>query len=70
VAQKISEALEVSIDQLVFGKGQNIETAISDRELISLFKKIQLLSDKKKEMVKEFLSSFVIKTDLQQHLTP
>ena len=68
VVQKISEVLDVSIDQLVLGKEQNIETAISDRELISLFKKIQLLSDKQKDMVKEFLSSYVIKTNLQQQL--
>ena len=68
VVQKISEVLEVSIDQLVFGKEQNIEASVSDRELISLFKKIQFLSDKQKEMVKEFLSSFVIKTNLKQQL--
>jgi len=68
VVQKISEALDVSIDQLVLGKEQNIESALTDRELVSLFKNIQLLSDRQKEMVKEFLSSYILKNDLKQKL--
>ncbi len=68
VVQKMAEAFEISIDQLVFGMEQNIDASINDRELVSLFKKVQLLTDKQKEMVKEFLSSFVLKTNLQQQL--
>ena len=44
VVQKIADALEVSIDQLVYGDQDNKEEqSITDRELLSLFKKIQLL---------------------------
>lgn len=68
VVQRISEALDVSIDQLVFGKQQNIEAAVSDRELISLFKKAQLLPDRQKDTIKDFLSAFVLKADLSEKL--
>lgn len=68
VVQKIAEVLGISIDRLVFGKENNVEASVSDRELIDLFRKTQLLSDKQKEMVKEFLGSFVLKTNLQQQL--
>ncbi len=68
VVQKISEVLDISIDQLVYGKEQNIDSAINDREMVLLFKKVQYLSAKQKEMIKEFLSSFVLKTELKEKL--
>ena len=43
VVQKIAEALEISIDELVYGKQTNAEGGISDNELIALFKKVQHL---------------------------
>ncbi|MEM8569185.1 MAG: hypothetical protein AAGF85_22200 [Bacteroidota bacterium] len=65
--QKISEVLDVSIDELVFGdKDQKIEQTIKDRELISLFQKVELLSDKQRETVKELLNAFIFQKDLQQ----
>ncbi|MEM8569175.1 MAG: helix-turn-helix transcriptional regulator [Bacteroidota bacterium] len=69
VVQKISEVLDVSIDELVFGdKDQKIEQTIKDRELISLFQKVELLSDKQRETVKELLNAFIFQKDLQQKL--
>jgi transcriptional regulator with XRE-family HTH domain len=68
VVQKIADALEVSIDQLVFGKGSNLENNVSDRELVSLFKKVQVLSIKEKETVKDLLNAFVFKADVQHKL--
>ena len=69
VVQKIAEVLEVSIDELVFGdKDQKIEQSIKDRELITLFKKVELLSDKQKDTVKELLNAFIFQKDLQQKL--
>jgi transcriptional regulator with XRE-family HTH domain len=69
VVQKIAVALEVSIDQLVYGDQDNkAEQSISDRELLSMFKKVQLLSDRQKETVKDFLSSYILKNDLKQKL--
>lgn len=69
VVQKIADALEVSIDQLVYGdQDSKAEQSISDRELLSMFQKIQLLSDRQKETVKDFLSSYILKDDLKQKL--
>ena len=69
VVQKMADALEVSIDQLVYGdQDVKAEQSISDRELLSMFKKIQLLSERQKETVKDFLSSYILKTELKQKL--
>ena len=69
VVQKIADALEVSIDQLVYGDQDNkAEQSIDDRELLSMFKKIQLLNDRQKETVKDFLSSYILKSELKQKL--
>lgn len=60
VVQKTADALEVSIDQLVYGDQDNkAEQSISDRELLSMFKKVQLFSERQKETVKDFLSSYI-----------
>ena len=51
VVQKIADALEVSIDQLVYGYQDNkAEQSISDRELLSMFQKIQLLKEGRKRL--------------------
>ncbi len=69
VVQKIADAMEVSIDQLVYGDQDNkAEQSIADRELLSMFQKIQLLSERQKETVKDFLSSYILKTELKQKL--
>jgi hypothetical protein len=66
---KIEDALEVSIDQLVYGDQDNkAKQSISDRELLSMFQKIQLLNERQKETVKDFLSSYILKSDLKQKL--
>lgn len=67
VVQKIAEVLNVSIDILVYGEN-NIENDIKDKELISLFRKTQNLTERQKETVKDFLSAFVLKIDLSEKL--
>jgi transcriptional regulator with XRE-family HTH domain len=67
VVQKIVEVLNISIDTLVFGQ-ENIEDGINDKELASLFKKTQLLSDKQKQTVKDLISAFVFQKDIQKQL--
>jgi transcriptional regulator with XRE-family HTH domain len=69
VVQKIAEALDISIDELVNGSlNKNADSNISDRELLSMFKKVQLLNDKQKDTVMDFLSAYVLKTELKQKL--
>jgi transcriptional regulator with XRE-family HTH domain len=69
VVQKIADALEVTIDELVYGNQNNkAEQNIKDRELLSMFSKIQLLNEKQKETVKDFLSAYILKVDLKEKL--
>ena len=68
VAAKMAEALEVSLDELVFGSQANHEEALSDRELIALFKKVQSLSPTQQATVKDFLKAFVFKAGVQEQL--
>jgi transcriptional regulator with XRE-family HTH domain len=69
VVQKIADALEVTIDELVYGnQSSKAEQNIRDRELLSMFSKIQLLSEKQKETVKDFLSAYILKVDLKEKL--
>jgi transcriptional regulator with XRE-family HTH domain len=64
VAQKIAETLDVSIDQLIF-EGSEIG---KDRELSKLFEKVSLLDEQQKAVVKELLSAFIFKTEVQGKL--
>lgn len=69
VAEKIASTLDISLDELVYGdKGKMAEDSIDDRELLSLFNKTQKLSDQSKQTVKDLLSAFLLKKDLQQEL--
>lgn len=69
VVKKIADALDVSIDELVYGNESNkAEQSINDQELLSMFKKVQLLNDKQKSTVKDFLSAYILKVDLKQKL--
>ncbi|CAA0204633.1 Helix-turn-helix protein [Tenacibaculum maritimum] len=65
VVIKMAEALSVSIDFLIFG---DMKPSLNDKDLVSLFNKIELLTDRQKETVKDFLSAFVLKADLTQKL--
>lgn len=69
VVQKIAMALDVSLDELVYGNSEaQAAKDIDDRELLSMFKKVQLLNKQKKETVKDFLSAFLLKENLTQQL--
>jgi len=65
VVKKIAQALEVSIDLLVFGK-QDAETSIDDKELIKLFKNIEQFSKEDKSVVKTLLDAFITKRKVQK----
>ena len=71
--QMVSESSSKSDDFNIFSvlklTDKNVEDDINDLELASLFKKAQLLSDKQKDTVKDFLSAFVLKADLTQKLS-
>ena len=46
----------------------DMKPSLNDKDLVSLFNKIELLTDRQKETVKDFLSDFVLKADLTQKL--
>jgi len=69
VVQKIADALEVSLDELVYGNQDNkADQLISDRELLGMFKKVQLLNERQKETVKDLLSTYILTSELKQKL--
>jgi hypothetical protein len=44
------------------------DSNISDKELLTLFKKVSSLPPDRKKIAKEFLEAFVFKTDVQERL--
>jgi transcriptional regulator with XRE-family HTH domain len=69
VVKKIADVLEISIDTLIYGQQhERAKDSINDNELLTMFAKVQSLSNKQQDTVKDFLSAFVLKTDLQKNL--
>ena len=69
VVEKMARILDVSIDELVFGAvNERMEKNISDRELLSMFQKIQSLEQQQQNTVKDFISAYLLKADLQKNL--
>jgi len=70
VVKKIAEVLGISIDTLIYGQqDERAKGSIKDNELLTMFAKVQSLSNKQQDTVKDFLSAFVLKTDLQKTLS-
>lgn len=69
VLKKLADALEVTTDYLMNGSPNDLAgESISDKELLSLFKRVNMLSNDKKKVVKEFLGAFVLQADLKEKL--
>jgi transcriptional regulator with XRE-family HTH domain len=67
ILKKLAEALEVTVDELIYGSHDNkLENSIRDNELIRLFKKVQILNEKQQETVKDFLNAFLFQKEMQQ----
>lgn len=67
--KKLAEQLEVSADILVFGpENTRAEQNLSDQELLTLFKKIQVLEEKDLDCIKSLLQAYVFKSDMQARL--
>ena len=69
VLTRLASALQVSTDFLMSGTTDDrAKAAISDEELLEQFRKVEMLSNDKKYLVKEFLDAFLMKAELQQKL--
>ena len=67
VLVNLANALSVSADFLMNGTiNENASQAISDKELLEQFKKVEQLPKDKKLLVKEFLDAFIMKSELQR----
>jgi len=70
IAEKMAEALDISIDEMVYGQqNEKARIQIADNELLNLFNKTQNLPDDQKKTVIELLSAFLLKANLKQQLT-
>lgn len=55
IAEKMANALDMSLDELVYGQqNEKARHQISDNELLSLFNKTQQLSDDRKKLLKMY----------------
>jgi transcriptional regulator with XRE-family HTH domain len=69
VVEKMAKLLDVSIDELVFGSvSERMEKNIADRELLTIFQKVQKLEPQQLFAVKDFVSAYLLKADLQKNL--
>lgn len=67
VLSKIANALGVTTDYLMAGTiNDQASTAITDKELLSQFKKVEALPKEKKVIFMEVIDALLIKTELQQ----
>ncbi len=67
IAEKMADALEMSLDELVYGQqNEKARIRIADNELLNLFNKTQDLPDDQKKTVKDLLSAFLLKSNLRQ----
>lgn len=69
VVKKIAEVLDVATDTLIYGTQQEkVKDSLKDNELLNMFTKVQALPAKQQETIKDFLSAFLLKADLQKNL--
>jgi guanylate kinase len=70
IGEGIAEALDVSTDTLIYGtQDEKVKNSLKDNELLILFTKLQTLSNKQQDTVKDLISAFILKADLQKNLT-
>src|SRR5690606_34083080 len=68
ILSKLADALDVTTDYLMSGSQDEMAEGISDKELMTQFKRIAKLPKEKKAIVKELLDAFLLKNDLREKL--
>jgi transcriptional regulator with XRE-family HTH domain len=69
VIKKITDALKVSSDQLIYGTNdEQAQTKIKDKDLLSMFTRVQTFDKTDISCIKNMLNAYILKTDLQQKL--
>jgi transcriptional regulator with XRE-family HTH domain len=68
ILSKLADALDVTTDFLMSGSQDEMAEGISDKELMTQFKRIAKLPKEKKAIIKELLDAFLLKNDLKEKL--
>lgn len=69
VVKKLTEALDVTADQLIYGDAkQKAKDKLQDHELLNLFARVQTLKKDEIHCIKSLINAYVLKTDLQKQL--
>jgi transcriptional regulator with XRE-family HTH domain len=69
--RKIAEGLEISADYLLFDNvPKNGLSPLKDLELFELFKEVESMDAKNKDMIKNLINAVLIKNKVQQALKP
>lgn len=69
VVKKIAEALDLSIDNLIYGQAyEKAKNNLKDADLLTLFTKVQLLDKQDLTAVKPMLKAYVFQKDTQARL--
>ncbi|QMU62817.1 MAG: helix-turn-helix domain-containing protein [Flavobacteriaceae bacterium] len=66
VISKLATALNTTVDFLINGNENISENHLSNNKILNLFKKIETLNEKDKEMIITFLDAFITKKQIQQ----
>ena len=69
IAEKMANALEISMDNLVYGSDtEKAQKKITDTELLTMFTKAQLLEEDDRKCVKSLLKAFLFQKDMIKQL--
>jgi transcriptional regulator with XRE-family HTH domain len=69
VLGKLANALNTSTEFLLNGDKENLAgNTLNDKELLSQFKIVEGFSPERKKIIKELISAFILKSNLQKQL--
>lgn len=69
VLKKISEALGVTTDMLIYGSDDDkVKDKINDNDLLNMFNKVQNLDKQELSCIKSLLEAYIFKRELQHQL--
>lgn len=69
IAKKMAEALNVSVDTLIYGQqDEKAKNNLKDADLLNLFTKVQLLDKQDLTAVKSMLKAYIFQKDTQARL--
>lgn len=66
ILQKLTIALNTSLDFLMNGHTEPVEAQLTDRELIQQFKEVENMNNDDKHLIKTFIDAFITKKKVQQ----